>query len=82
MGTTQGSIPPRHLKLALAFEVGKTEGNFPGSPRAVDGREALPIIYLSREVLGSKDSCRGHHHEFNMAIGMPACFAFSAHPPS
>jgi hypothetical protein len=62
-----GPPPPRCLKLALAFEVGKTEGNLPGSPRAVDGWEALPINYLLQEVLGSKDICRGHHHKFDIS---------------
>ncbi len=66
VGTTQRTPPPRCLKLTLAFEVGQTEGNLPGSPRVVDGREALPIIHLLWEVLGSKDSCQGHHHEFNI----------------
>ncbi len=61
--------PPRHLKLALAFEVGQTEGDLPGSPRAVDGREALPIIHLLREVLGCEDGCQGYHHKFNISNG-------------
>ncbi len=69
MGTTQRTTPPRRLKWVLAFEVGQTEGNLPGSPRAVDGREALPIIRLSREVLGRKDSCGGHHHKFDISNG-------------
>ncbi len=43
------------------------EGNLPGSPRAVDGREALPIIHFLQEVLGREDSCQGHHHKFDIS---------------
>jgi hypothetical protein len=64
------------LKLALAFEVGQTKSNFPGSPHAVNGREALPTINLLLEVLGCKDSCQGHHHKSTSAMGMPVHFAF------
>jgi hypothetical protein len=49
--------PRRCLKLALVFEVGQMEGNLPGSPCAVNGREALSIIHLLQEVSGSKDGC-------------------------
>ncbi len=78
MGTTHWT-PPRRLKLALAFEVGQTEGNFPGSPCVVDGRGTLPIIHLSWEVLGRKDSCDGHHHEFDIGNGhaSPLCLLLS-----
>jgi hypothetical protein len=50
----------------LAFEVHQMEGNLPGSLRVVNSREALPIIHLLQEVLGSKDSCQGHHHKFHI----------------
>jgi hypothetical protein len=55
------------------------EGNLPGSPRAVDGREALPIIHLLREVLGCKDGCQCHHHKFNIGDGhaSPLCLLLS-----
>ncbi len=66
MGTTQWSTPPRLLKLALAFGVGQMKGGLQGSPRVANGQEALPIIHLLWEVLGSEDSCQGHHHEFNI----------------
>ncbi len=51
------------------------EGNLLGSPRAVDGQEALPIIHLSREVLGCNDSSQGHHHKFDIGNGhaSPLC---------
>jgi hypothetical protein len=55
--------------LALAFEVGETEYHFPRPPGAVDSQEAFPIIYLAREMLGRKDSRRGHHHEFDIGDG-------------
>jgi hypothetical protein len=42
--------------LALAFEVGETECDLPRPPGTVDGREAFPIIYLAREMLGREDS--------------------------
>jgi len=61
--------PPRCLELALAFDVGKTESNFPCSPGTADGQEAFPIIYLTREMLGREDSCRGHHHKFKIGDG-------------
>ncbi len=38
ISATQRFIPPRSLQLTLAFEVGKMEGNLPGSPRVVNGR--------------------------------------------
>jgi hypothetical protein len=43
------------------------------------GREALPIIYLSQEVLGRKDGCQGYHHKFNIGDGhaSPCCLLFS-----
>ncbi len=69
MGATQWTPHPRCLKLALAFEVGQTEGNLPGSPCVVDGLEALPIFHLLWEVLGCKDGCQGHHHKFNISDG-------------
>jgi hypothetical protein len=69
MGTTQQTTHPRRLKLVLAFEVGQTEGNLRGSPHAVDGREAFPIIHRLQEVLSCKDSCQGHHHKFNIGNG-------------
>jgi hypothetical protein len=52
------------------------EGNLPGSPRVVDGWEALPIIYLLQEVLGSEDSGQGRHHQFDFSNGHagPLCF--------
>jgi hypothetical protein len=55
------------------------EGNLPGSPHAIDGQEALPIIYLSWEVLGSKDGYQGHHHKFNIGNGhaSPFCLLLS-----
>ncbi len=45
------------------------EGDLPGSPCTVDGREALPIIHLLWEMLGHKDSCQGHHHKFDISNG-------------
>jgi hypothetical protein len=57
--------------MALAFEVGQTEDNFPGSPRAVN-----PIIHLSREVLGCKDGNQGHHHQFNISNGHAGLLRF------
>jgi hypothetical protein len=69
VGTTQWTPHPRRLNLALAFEVGQTEGNLPGSPCVVDGWEALPIIHLLRKVLGRRDGCRGHHHKFDIGDG-------------
>jgi hypothetical protein len=42
------------------------EGNLPGFPHAVDGREVRPIIHLLQEVLGREDGCQGHHHEFDI----------------
>ncbi len=45
------------------------EGNLPGSPCAVDGREALLLIHLLREVLGYKDGCQGHHDKFYIRDG-------------
>jgi hypothetical protein len=79
MGTTQQAIPLRRLKLALVFEVGQAEGKFLGSPHVVDGRDALPIIHLLREVLGCKDSCQGHHHKFDIGDGhaSPLCLLLS-----
>jgi hypothetical protein len=64
------------LKLALAFEVGQMEGNLPGSPHAVDGREAFPIIHLSRQVLDCEDGSQGYHHQFDVSDGhaTPLCF--------
>ncbi len=52
------------------------EGDLSGSPHAVNGQEALPIIHLLQEVLGSKDSGQGHHHQFNVSNGhaSPLCF--------
>ncbi len=75
----KGPPPPRRLKLALAFEVGQTEGDLPGSPRAVNGRDALPIIYLLWEVLGSEDGCQGHHNKFDIGDGhaSPFCLLLS-----
>jgi hypothetical protein len=51
------------------------EGNIPGSPPAVDGWEALPIIHLLREVLGYKGGCQGYHHKFDIGDGhaSPLC---------
>jgi hypothetical protein len=42
----------------------------------VDGQEALPIIHLMREVLGSKDGSQGHHHQLDVSNGhaSPLCF--------
>jgi hypothetical protein len=75
MGATQWTPHPRCLKLALAFEVCQMVGNLPGSPHVVDGREALPIIHLSREVLGCEDGSQGRHHQFNINDGYasPLC---------
>jgi hypothetical protein len=64
------------LKFALAFEVGQMEGNLPGSPRAVDGREALPIIHLLQELLGTKDGSQSHHHQFNVINGHASLLCF------
>jgi hypothetical protein len=64
------------LKLALAFEVGQMEGNLPGSPHVVDGREALPIIHLSWEVLGCEDGSQGHHHQFDVSDGHASLLCF------
>ncbi len=52
------------------------EGNLPGSPCVVNGQEALPIIHLSQEVLGSKDGGQGHHHQLDVSNGHagPLCF--------
>ncbi len=79
MGTTQRSTPPIRLKLALVFKVGQMEGKLPGSSRVVNGREALLIIYLLGEVLGSEDSCQGHHHKFDIGNGhaSPLCLLLS-----
>ncbi len=55
MSPTQRFTPPRCLQLALAFEVGETECHFPRPSGAVDSREAFPIIYLVREMLGRED---------------------------
>ena len=76
MGATQWTPHPRRLNLVLVFEVGQMEGSLPGSPRAVDGREALSIIHLSREVLGCKDGSQAHHHQFDISNGhaSPLCF--------
>jgi hypothetical protein len=74
MGTTQWTTPPKRLKLALAFKMGQMEGNVPGSPRAIDGRETLPIIHLLQEVLGCKDGCQSHHHKFNIGNGHASLF--------
>ncbi len=52
------------------------EGNLPGSPRAINGQEALPIIHLLREVLGSKDGGQGHHHQFNISDGHASLLHF------
>ncbi len=60
---------PRGLDLALAFEVGETECDLPRPPGTVDGQESFPIIQLAREMLGRKDSRRGHHHEFDIGDG-------------
>ena len=57
MSPTQRFTPPRCLQLALAFEVGETECYLPCPLGAVDSREAFPIIYLAREMLGRED-CR------------------------
>jgi hypothetical protein len=54
---TQRFTLPRCLQLALAFEVGEAKCHFPRPPGAVDSREAFPIIYLVREMLGCED-CR------------------------
>ncbi len=79
MGTTQRTTPSRCLTLVLSFEVGQMEGNLPGSPCAVDGRAALPIMHLLREVLGCKDGCQGHHHKFDIRNGHanPFCLLLS-----
>jgi hypothetical protein len=69
VGTTQLTTQPRRLKFSLAFEVSQTEGNLPGSPRVFNGREALPIIHLSWEVLGCEDGFQGHHHKFDIGNG-------------
>ncbi len=83
VSTTQRFTPPRSLQLALAFEVGKMEGNLPGSPHAVDGRYTLPIIHLTWEMLGCEDRRKGHHHEFDISSGHAGLFClFFAHPPS
>jgi len=62
------------LELALAFEVGETEGDLPCSPGTVYGWEAFPIINLAREMLGRKDSRRGHHHKFDISDGHARLF--------
>jgi hypothetical protein len=67
VGATQQTTHPRCLKLVLAFEVGQTEGKLSGS--AVNGREALPIIHLLREVLGCKDGSQVYHHKFDIGDG-------------
>jgi hypothetical protein len=44
---------------------------------AVDGREALPIIHLSQEVLGCKDTtAKAIITSLTSVMGMPARFAF------
>ncbi len=75
VGATQRTTHPRRLKYALAFVVGQAEGNLPGSPCMVDGREALPIIHLLRKVSGCKDGCQGHHQQLNIGDGhaSPLC---------
>jgi hypothetical protein len=52
------------------------EGELPGSPCAVNGQEALPIIHLSREVWGSEDGGQGHHHQFNVSNGHVGLLCF------
>jgi hypothetical protein len=49
--------PPQMPAVGLAFEVGETECYLPCPLGAVDSREAFPIIYLAREMLGRED-CR------------------------
>jgi hypothetical protein len=75
VGATQWTPHPRCLKLVLAFEVGQTEVNLPGSPCVVDGQEALPIIHVLWGGLGCKDGSQGHHHKFNISDGhaSPLC---------
>ncbi len=60
--------------MALAFEVGQTEGNLPGSLRAADSWEALPIIQLAWEALGREDHRKGHHHDFDIGDGHASRF--------
>ncbi len=69
MSASKPFTSPSCLELALAFEVGETECDLPRLPGTVDSRETFLIIYLTREMLGRKDSRQGHHHEFNIGDG-------------
>ena len=69
MSTSKRFTSPSRLELALVFEVGETECNLPHLPGMVGSRETFSIIYLAWEMLGRKDSRRGHHHEFDIGDG-------------
>ncbi len=66
MGTTKGFATPQSLELALALEVGKAESHLPGLPCTRRSWEAFPILDLTWEVLGCKDSCQCHHDRFDV----------------
>jgi hypothetical protein len=69
VSTLKRFTSPSGLELALAFEVGETECDLPRPSDTADGREAFPIINLAWEMLGPKDSRRGHHHKFDIGDG-------------
>ena len=80
MSTSKRFTPsPSGLELALAFEVSETECNLPRPPGTVNGWEAFPIINLAWEIFGREDSCRGHHHKFDISDGHARPFCLFLH---
>ncbi len=66
MGTAEGFATPQSLELVLALEVGTAESHLPGLPRKRRSQEAFPIVDLTWEVLGCKDSRQCHHDKFDV----------------
>jgi hypothetical protein len=64
--TAKEFASPLSLELALALQVGKAECHLPSLPSMGLGWEAFSIINLAWEVLGCKDSHRGHHDKFDI----------------
>ncbi len=69
MGSAKRFTSPRSLELALVLRVGKVECHFPSLPSTGLGQEAFPIINLTWETLGRKDSHQGHHYKFDIGDG-------------
>jgi hypothetical protein len=67
VGTAKVFACPQSLELALALQVGKAECHLPSLPRTGRGREAFPIVNLTWEVLGCKDSRQCHHDKFDIS---------------